>query len=634
MQIRHPSIGFNFLGWYTSTSPQPPMTVGQGLGQEESYRPFLTWLYSQGVRFIRVGGTDPIFGGAVPHIHQMSKLIKTMGFDNIEGWCRVGQGNTTTPVTWATHAALLLNNVIIARDNDECNTISVGNEEEERIGTQTLTSLSRTSNVATAVFSSAHGYVVGQTVIIAGATPSNLNGTFTITGVPDTTSFTYTAAGVDGSATGTITAKMTVATLIGLIKALAVQCRAVAPGFTYVYSSTGTRVADWVTAGFTPGVDLDKYGVQHYGSNALVMNDYISYIQTAYDAFGANMWVTEWNLYFNWETAMSQAKYDVGLVERETRKRCDAMIKMGVARQYFFYIGGPGIGQEYTMVNTTNEWAPFNQRFKPDEYYEPRNGFYALFAGEKKYHITDVTRASTTKRTAMPVYSLRKHTGVDRGKCINFNESPTTNSYLSFTVGSQYNPPTLTKFTACFRVFPRGLGGGSVGRLISGVNQKFLELFISSSGYNAQVWFDLGNGSCLSKPVIFNKWQTVIVEADFTNTIYKYPRIYVDCVEQTSSPTNWNGVRTQSNIGNTIYIGNRSDLIRGYDGLMDDYFCYPRLLTARERNAYHNGHIPQGFIHGLTMDEASGTVVDISGNGMSCTPSNVIQNVNSYTYFP
>jgi hypothetical protein len=54
-----------------------------------------------------------------------------------------------------------------------------------------LSSTSLTNNVATVVTAIAHGYVVGDIVVIAGATNTVYNGTYTVTGVPTNNSFTF-----------------------------------------------------------------------------------------------------------------------------------------------------------------------------------------------------------------------------------------------------------------------------------------------------------------------------------------------------------------------------------------------------------------------------------------------------------
>lgn len=71
----------------------------------------------------------------------------------------------------------------------------------------TLTTLTSSAGVATATSSVAHGFTTGDSIVLAGATQTQYNGTFTIT-VTGTTTFTYTVAGSPATpATGTITAE-------------------------------------------------------------------------------------------------------------------------------------------------------------------------------------------------------------------------------------------------------------------------------------------------------------------------------------------------------------------------------------------------------------------------------------------
>ena len=85
--------------------------------------------------------------------------------------------------------------------------------------TRSVTSVSVSAGVATAVISG-HGYEVGKTLLIAGATPAGLNGRQVITTVVDSNTVRWSAVGVaDGAATGTITAKRAP---LGWVKAYAV----------------------------------------------------------------------------------------------------------------------------------------------------------------------------------------------------------------------------------------------------------------------------------------------------------------------------------------------------------------------------------------------------------------------------
>ncbi len=57
----------------------------------------------------------------------------------------------------------------------------------------------RSANVVTITTASAHGFVVGKSVTIAGVTDASFNGSFTIASVPTSNSFTYSQTGPDAS---------------------------------------------------------------------------------------------------------------------------------------------------------------------------------------------------------------------------------------------------------------------------------------------------------------------------------------------------------------------------------------------------------------------------------------------------
>ena len=72
--------------------------------------------------------------------------------------------------------------------------------------TKTLTSITESSGTATAA-STAHGFVAGDRIRIAGATPSIYNGTKVILTAPTADTFTFAVTAGTGSASGTITAR-------------------------------------------------------------------------------------------------------------------------------------------------------------------------------------------------------------------------------------------------------------------------------------------------------------------------------------------------------------------------------------------------------------------------------------------
>jgi hypothetical protein len=76
-----------------------------------------------------------------------------------------------------------------------------------------LASASLTTNVATVNTATPHGLLIGDTVVIAGATNTVYNGTYTVTGVPSPTSLTYARTNANiGSASQAGTASISVAT--------------------------------------------------------------------------------------------------------------------------------------------------------------------------------------------------------------------------------------------------------------------------------------------------------------------------------------------------------------------------------------------------------------------------------------
>lgn len=80
---------------------------------------------------------------------------------------------------------------------------------------RTITNVELTSNVATITTSAVHGYVTGQSAVVAATTTTDLNGTHTITGTPTTTTFTYALTHGDIASTAD-TGSVTVAETITL----------------------------------------------------------------------------------------------------------------------------------------------------------------------------------------------------------------------------------------------------------------------------------------------------------------------------------------------------------------------------------------------------------------------------------
>jgi hypothetical protein len=118
--------------------------------------------------------------------------------------------------------------------------------------TRTITFTSLTTNVATITTSAAHGFSVGQSVTIAGATNTVYNGTYVITQVPNTTQFRYNRTNVNigntasgGTATLVITpgrgaiVQGRVSLTKGEVITIAVGQRGAAPTSASIYGGSG-----------------------------------------------------------------------------------------------------------------------------------------------------------------------------------------------------------------------------------------------------------------------------------------------------------------------------------------------------------------------------------------------------------
>lgn len=70
------------------------------------------------------------------------------------------------------------------------------------VGIEPITSITRVSNVATVTTTWNHGFVAGNTIIVAGNSVGSFNGTHTIASTPSLTTFTFSSSGTNTTGTG------------------------------------------------------------------------------------------------------------------------------------------------------------------------------------------------------------------------------------------------------------------------------------------------------------------------------------------------------------------------------------------------------------------------------------------------
>jgi len=83
------------------------------------------------------------------------------------------------------------------------NTTTKGFEGYQTLAGVAIGTLTNSTTTATAVTNQVHGLTTGQTIVMTGCTPSDYNGTFTVT-VVDTTTFTYTMLADPGGSASVI----------------------------------------------------------------------------------------------------------------------------------------------------------------------------------------------------------------------------------------------------------------------------------------------------------------------------------------------------------------------------------------------------------------------------------------------
>src|SRR5574341_1220814 len=123
----------------------------------------------------------------------------------------------TIPPSGDTPAKLFLKSTQKAYVFDGTTVTEVTDADYPGWSTVSVTSITRVGSTATVTLASAVNWQDNQQVIIAGATQTEYNGTFTLN-MTSTTTFTYTVTGTPATpATGTITAKSGITTVPGVV---------------------------------------------------------------------------------------------------------------------------------------------------------------------------------------------------------------------------------------------------------------------------------------------------------------------------------------------------------------------------------------------------------------------------------
>ena len=225
---------------------------------------------------------------------------------------------------------------------------------------------------------------------------------------------------------------------------------------------------------------------------------------------------------------------------------------------------------------------------------------------------------------------------INLGKCVDF---ALVNSLVTFSSPVSMNPANLTQFSAAVWIYPKSVTHGYDARIYAstgiGNDGKGFDIIMRNGGngeVEATVSHNVASAFARYPRGLIKRsvWQRLLFTWDDADNI---PRIYLNGEEVTPSATqNKSGVRVNWN-GTTARIGNSGALTRGIIALLDEFCVWNRIVTAQEiKDDYFKALVPtSGLILRYQMDEASGNLVDASGNSITGTPADVTQNVTSYS---
>jgi hypothetical protein len=206
----------------------------------------------------------------------------------------------------------------------------------------------------------------------------------------------------------------------------------------------------------------------------------------------------------------------------------------------------------------------------------------------------------------------------DSGTALNFGAAGATTNILTYPSTVALSAANLTAFTYAVWIKPRTAGGASIGRISDGAP---FALYTGVSGvklrFQADVLHTTTAGSSITSATYeFGLWMRVLVTWSDTDL---RPVIYVNGVADNASGTNKAGTRNAT--ANPLTVGNRGDLVRNFNGEMDRYCIWNRVLTAAEIANDAASFVPptSGLVSYKRFDEGSGTTaidqIDTALNG-------------------
>ena len=181
------------------------------------------------------------------------------------------------------------------------------------------------------------------------------------------------------------------------------------------------------------------------------------------------------------------------------------------------------------------------------------------------------------------------------------NRQRTTNS-LNLDYNQSYNlirkgldTDNITADGGSFSVwiYPTDMGGGDYGRIFEkgGIHYCYIQAFSSDTCKLVYTTKFSSSGICNfttdNRNITLNEWNYIAVTYDGSAT-GNAALIYVNGVLVDSSEDETRSGTIVDDSGHDMYVGNRADFIRHFDGQIDDLNFYSDILTAAEVKRNYN----------------------------------------------
>lgn len=251
--------------------------------------------------------------------------------------------NAITQRNWPTFRQKIIDYAAIAQSLGVTH-YQCGNEEELHIYA-IPTSMTRASNVVTAVLPFTPDYQAGDTIYVENATPSTFNGTFTLTSNTSGT-LVWSQTGTNTSATGSKVTDFLKADLRTNLRGVVSAVKAVFSGIVSTAVSQDDYIG-WVNDANMGSFDFLTYNI--YGENSL--GTFLTQTQALLTAFPGKIMITELSLSSSWANTavagytMATKGFDAAFADAMAI-RVKALDNMGITEVYPF-----------TWQNSNDDWA-------------------------------------------------------------------------------------------------------------------------------------------------------------------------------------------------------------------------------------------------------------------------------------